>query len=39
MERNVEMVQKSTELHEGAQALLDRCVDLRQRLQASAGRE
>jgi multimeric flavodoxin WrbA/nitrite reductase/ring-hydroxylating ferredoxin subunit len=36
MERNVEMVQKSTELHEGAQALLDRCVDLSQRLQASA---
>lgn len=36
MERNVSFVQTNTELHDGARALLDRCVDLGQRLQLSA---
>jgi multimeric flavodoxin WrbA/nitrite reductase/ring-hydroxylating ferredoxin subunit len=36
MERNVEIVQHSARLHEGARALLDRCVDLAARLQAGA---
>lgn len=36
MERNVEIVKASTELHDGARALLDRCVDLAERLQKSA---
>ncbi len=35
MERNVEVVQHSTELHDGARALLDRCIDLAGRLQSS----
>jgi multimeric flavodoxin WrbA len=33
MERNVEMVHDSEELHDGARALLDRCLDLASRLQ------
>jgi multimeric flavodoxin WrbA len=36
MERNVEIVRASKELHDGARALLDRCVDLAERLQKSA---
>ena len=36
MERNVEFVRKDVDLHDGARALLDRCVDLAARLQASA---
>jgi multimeric flavodoxin WrbA len=36
MERNVEVVKASAELHDGARALLDRCVDLAERLQKSA---
>jgi multimeric flavodoxin WrbA/nitrite reductase/ring-hydroxylating ferredoxin subunit len=36
MERNVDVVKSSTELHDGARALLDRCVDLAERLQKSA---
>jgi len=36
MERNVEFVRHSHELHEGARALLDRCLDLAGRLQRSA---
>jgi hypothetical protein len=34
MERNVQIVQHSAQLHDGARALLDRCVDLAARLQA-----
>jgi len=36
MEHNVEMVRNSLELHDGARALLDRCLDLAERLQSSA---
>jgi multimeric flavodoxin WrbA/nitrite reductase/ring-hydroxylating ferredoxin subunit len=36
MERNVEMVRRSKDLHDGARALLDRCLDLADRLQRSA---
>jgi len=36
MERNVEIVQHSQRLHDGARALLDRCVDLAARLQVGA---
>ena len=36
MERNVEVVKTSEELHAGARALLDRCLDLADRLQKSA---
>ncbi|HEY7672028.1 MAG TPA: Rieske 2Fe-2S domain-containing protein [Gammaproteobacteria bacterium] len=36
MERNVEVVKASAELHDGARALLDRCLDLAARLQKSA---
>jgi multimeric flavodoxin WrbA/nitrite reductase/ring-hydroxylating ferredoxin subunit len=36
MERNVEVVKNSEELHDGARALLDRCLDLADRLQKSA---
>jgi multimeric flavodoxin WrbA/nitrite reductase/ring-hydroxylating ferredoxin subunit len=36
MERNVEIVQHSHRLHDGARALLDRCVNLATRLQAGA---
>jgi multimeric flavodoxin WrbA/nitrite reductase/ring-hydroxylating ferredoxin subunit len=36
MERNVEFVQHSEPLHDGARALADRCLDLAARLQASA---
>lgn len=39
MERNVEMVKHSEELHEGARALLDRCLDLSGRLQQSSAPE
>ena len=39
MERNVEMVQNSEELHDGARALLDRCLDLSGRLQAGHATE
>ena len=39
MERNVETVQRSEELHEGARALLERCLDLAGRLQQSAAPE
>lgn len=39
MERNVEVVQQSEELHSGARGLLDRCVDLAGRLQTSTGAE
>jgi multimeric flavodoxin WrbA len=35
MENNVEMVKHSTDLHDGARALLDRCLDLAGRLQES----
>ncbi len=35
MEHNVETVQRSEELHDGARALLDRCLDLAERLQRS----
>jgi multimeric flavodoxin WrbA len=35
MERNVETVQRSEELHDGARALTDRCLDLASRLQKS----
>jgi multimeric flavodoxin WrbA len=37
MERNVEVVQNSEALHAGARALLDRCLDLAQRLKTSSG--
>jgi len=33
MERNVEMVKNNTDLHDGARALLDRCLDLAEQLQ------
>jgi multimeric flavodoxin WrbA/nitrite reductase/ring-hydroxylating ferredoxin subunit len=36
MERNVEVVKTSEELHAGARALLDRCLDLAERLQKNA---
>lgn len=36
MERNVETVRHSEALHEGARALLDRCLGLSERLQSSA---
>ncbi len=36
MEHNVEMVKHSTDLHDGARALVDRCLDLAERLQRSA---
>lgn len=36
MERNVEIVKHHTELHDGARALLDRCLELAGRLQVSA---
>ena len=36
MERNVAVVQQSDELRDGARALLDRCLDLANRLQQSA---
>ena len=36
MEHNVEMVRRSTDLHDGARALFDRCRDLADRLQRSA---
>ena len=36
MERNVEVVQHSKPLHDGARALLDRCIDLATRLQVGA---
>jgi multimeric flavodoxin WrbA/nitrite reductase/ring-hydroxylating ferredoxin subunit len=36
MERNVEVVKASAELHNGARALLDRCLDLAARLQKGA---
>jgi hypothetical protein len=36
MERNVEVVKASSELHDGARALVDRCLDLAGRLQKSA---
>ena len=36
MERNVEIVKHSEELHDGARALLDRCLDLADSLQRSA---
>ncbi len=36
MERNVEVVRHSGQLHDGARSLLDRCLDLASRLQASA---
>ncbi|MFN0058411.1 MAG: flavodoxin family protein [Planctomycetota bacterium] len=36
MERNIEIVKNSEELHEGARALLDRCLDLAERLKSSA---
>jgi nitrite reductase/ring-hydroxylating ferredoxin subunit/multimeric flavodoxin WrbA len=36
MERNVEIVKRSEELHDGARALLDRCLDLAERLLRSA---
>jgi nitrite reductase/ring-hydroxylating ferredoxin subunit/multimeric flavodoxin WrbA len=36
MEHNIEVVKASAELHDGARALLDRCVDLAERLQKSA---
>jgi multimeric flavodoxin WrbA/nitrite reductase/ring-hydroxylating ferredoxin subunit len=36
MERNVEVVQHSKELHDGARALVDRCLDLAGRLQSTA---
>jgi len=36
MERNVEMVMHSKELHDGARALLDRCLELAGRLQSTA---
>jgi multimeric flavodoxin WrbA/nitrite reductase/ring-hydroxylating ferredoxin subunit len=36
MERNVEVVKNSEELHSGARALLDRCLDLAERLHKSA---
>lgn len=36
MERNVEFVRHSEELHEGARGLLDRCLDLAGRLQPGA---
>ena len=39
MERNVEVVKRSEQLHDGARALLDRCVDLAGRLQTSAAPE
>jgi nitrite reductase/ring-hydroxylating ferredoxin subunit/multimeric flavodoxin WrbA len=39
MERNVEHVQKSEELRSGARGLVDRCVDLAERLLATAGPE
>jgi multimeric flavodoxin WrbA/nitrite reductase/ring-hydroxylating ferredoxin subunit len=35
MERNVEVVKASAELHNGARALLDRCLELAERLQKS----
>jgi multimeric flavodoxin WrbA/nitrite reductase/ring-hydroxylating ferredoxin subunit len=39
MERNVAVVQHSAHLHDGARALLDRCLDLAARLQSSAAPE
>jgi multimeric flavodoxin WrbA/nitrite reductase/ring-hydroxylating ferredoxin subunit len=39
MERNVETVRHSDALHEGARALVDRCVDLAARLQTSEAPE
>jgi multimeric flavodoxin WrbA/nitrite reductase/ring-hydroxylating ferredoxin subunit len=39
MERNVEVVRQSSELHDGARALLDRCLDLAARLQTSSAPE
>lgn len=39
MERNVEVVKHSDELHDGARSLLDRCLDLAERLQRSAAPE
>ena len=39
MERNVEVVRQSRELHDGARALLDRCLDLAARLQSSSAPE
>ncbi|MCI0517173.1 MAG: NAD(P)H-dependent oxidoreductase [Woeseiaceae bacterium] len=39
MERNVEVVRQSRELHDGARALLDRCLDLAARLQTSSAPE
>ena len=39
MERNVEVVKQSEELHDGARALLDRCLDLAERLQKSSAVE
>ncbi|HSD70880.1 MAG TPA: Rieske 2Fe-2S domain-containing protein [Woeseiaceae bacterium] len=39
MERNVEVVRQSRELHDGARALLDRCLDLAVRLQTSSAPE
>lgn len=39
MEHNVEMVKHSKDLHDGARALLDRCLDLAERLQKSAAPE
>ncbi len=39
MERNVEIVRHSEELHEGARALLDRCLDLAERLLKSSAPE
>lgn len=35
MERNVAFVQQSRELHDGARALVDRCIDLANRLQTA----
>ena len=39
MEHNVEMVKHKKALHDGARALLDRCLDLAQRLQSGAAPE
>jgi multimeric flavodoxin WrbA len=39
MERNIEVVKRSEDLHNGARALLDRCLDLAESLQSSASRD
>lgn len=39
MERNIEVVKRSEDLHNGARALLDRCLDLAESLQSLASRD